>query len=130
MAWRPQLTPQLVITNGNMSGNLTSLVTIIQKISMPSYQVVWSGTSPVGTLSVQVSNDYALNPNGTVENAGTWSTLYLNYQGSVQSTVPVSGNSGSEPIDILQTGFYAMRLIYTFGSGVGTMNATISGKVS
>lgn len=131
MSYRPQLSPFKVITNGDMSAaSITSAVTVIQKISMMSYAYSWAGTSPVGTIAVQVSNDYALDPNGSVANAGTWNTLTFNLNGSAVTSAPVSGNSGSGFIDIDQTGAYAIRTVYTKTSGTGTLQATVNGKVA
>lgn len=130
MSYRPELVPQQVITNGDMSGDLTSLPTIIQKLSMPSYQVSWVGSSPVGTLSVEVSNTFSLFPDGSVKNAGVWDALTLSFNGSLVTTIPVTGTIGSQFIDILETSAYAIRLIYTAGSGTGSLLATIAGKVS
>ena len=97
---------------------------------MVSYAVSWSGSSPVGTLSVQVSNDYALTPAGAVENAGTWTTITFQINGVPTQTAPVTGNSGTGFIDIDATAAYAMRLIYQATSGTGVMNAVVSGKVA
>lgn len=130
MSTRPYLGPYSVITNGSMAGNLTSSVTLLQNLTKIAYQVSWSGTSPVGTLSVQASSDYALNPDGTVANSGTWTTLTLSVNGSPSSTVAVSGNTGSAFIDLTVTSAWALRLIYTSASGTGTLNAKINGKVS
>lgn len=133
MSSRPQLKPQPVLnstTGQSMAGNLTSLVTVISNITRVSYGVSWSGTSPVGTLSVQGSNDYQQNADGSVENAGTWTTLTLESNGSSTTTIPVSGNTGAGMIDVQNTAIYALRLIYTSASGTGTLSATICGKVS
>jgi hypothetical protein len=130
MSFRPQLTPFQVITNGDMSGNLTSLVTVIQKISMLSYSYSWSGTSPVGAVSVQVSNDYTLDATGKVLNAGTWNTITFESGGNSVTSVVISGNTGVGFIDIFQTGAFAIRTLYTYTSGVGNLQAWINGKVS
>lgn len=130
MATRPKFSPSPVITNGSMAGNLTSLPTILNQLSLASYGASWSGSSPVGTVSVQCSNDYSLYANGTVNNAGTWSTITITYGGSPVTTVPVTGNTGSVFIDVGLTAAYAVRLIYTAGTGTGTLQATINGKVS
>lgn len=91
---------------------------------MISYDISWSGTAPLGTMSVQVSNTYAQDSQGNVKNAGNWTTLVL-------SVVPsVSGNTGNGAIDIDATAFYAIRLVYNRTSGTGTMNATVAGKVA
>lgn len=125
MSSRPQLEPHLVITNGNLaSASLTSIPTIIQKLSMVSYEAVWSGSSPSGTVSVQVSNTYSLNTDGSVKNAGDWNDLPL----SISPTV--SGNTGNGFIDIDAQAGYAVRFVYTRISGTGTLNVTVSGKVA
>jgi hypothetical protein len=138
MSTRTNLRPQIVIpspqgspANGNsMATNITSAPTILQSLSKCSYSVSWTGTSPVGAVSVQVSNDYSLNPNGTTNNAGTWNTLAFEYNGSLVTSIPITGNSGSGLIDILETSAYAIQLVYTATSGVGTMQAIINGKVA
>lgn len=128
MSTRTSLRPHAVITAGSMAGNLTSAPTVLQGLTIGTYQVVWSGTTPVGTVSLQASDDYALNPDGSVAFAGTWTTLTLSYNGSSVTTVPVSGNTGSGIIE-WETGAYAIRLIYTAGSGTGSLTATIVAKV-
>jgi len=129
MSTRTTLRPFSVITNGSMAGNLTSTPTILQSLSMLSYALQWSGTSPVGTVSVQVSNDYSLTPAGTVDNPGTWTTITLQVSGSAVTSIPVSGNTGTGFIDIESTAAYAARLVYTAGTGTGTLNAVVVGKV-
>lgn len=114
--------PQSVITNGDMSGNLTSEVSVIQQLVMASYSLKWSGTSPVGSISVQVSNDYSENVDGSVRNPGTWIDLPLS------GLTPVSGNSDAGFIDIDANAGYALRLVYTRASGVGILNVIMLGK--
>lgn len=122
MSSRPILAPFQVITNGAMSATITSAVTVIQTNSMLSYEVSWVGTAPVGVINVQVSNSYSKNADGTVRNAGSWTTLVLS------ATSSVSGNSGTNFIDIDALGAYAVRLQYVPASGTGVMNAFIAGK--
>lgn len=124
MSSRPQFSPHPVIVDGDMSGDITSEPTIVQKLSMVSYDISWAGTAPVGTMSVQVSNTYSQNADGSVRNAGNWYDLPLS------DVTDVSGSTGTGFIDIEATGAYAIRLVYTFTSGVGVMQATVSGKVS
>lgn len=130
MSSRPLFGPHKVITNGDMSANITSSVSIIANVSMIGYSYSWAGTSPVGAISVQVSNDYATNAAGAVSNAGTWNTVYFNYQGSLVSSVPVTGSTGNGFIDIDEMSAYAIRTVYTFTSGTGTLQATVTGKVA
>ncbi len=97
---------------------------------MISYQLVWAGTTPIGAASVEVSNDFSLNPDGTIKVAGTWTTMPFNLNGTTVTSIPITGNSGSGFIDIDATGAYAMRLVYTATSGVGTLAVTINAKVA
>lgn len=114
--------PQYVITNGDMSGNLISSVSIIDQLVMISYSIVWTGVSPIGDISVQVSDDYTQNPDGSVRVPGTWNTLPLS------APTPVAGNSDHGFIDIDCHAGNAIRLIYTRASGTGTMNVVVMCK--
>jgi hypothetical protein len=124
MSSRPVLSPYPVITNGDMSqATIISKPTIMTNMSMVSYDISWTGASPVGNLSIQVSNTYQQAPDGTIINPGNWTTLTLS------SPTAVSGNTGNGFIDIEQTGAYAICLVYTRVSGTGTLNAVVAGKV-
>lgn len=130
MASRPILSPHIVIgststVSGSMTTSITSEVTIIQNLTQIGYDISWTGGStPVGVMTVQVSNTYSQNGDGSVKNAGNWTTLTLT------SPATVSGSTGNGFIDIDATGAYAIRLVYTRTSGSGTMTATISAKVA
>jgi hypothetical protein len=113
-----------------MGANITSDPTVMQSLTLASYSVSWTGTLVVGAFSVQASNDFSIDPEGRVQNAGTWNTLTLNYGGSPVTSIPVSGGSGTGFIDLDPTAAYAIRLVYTRTSGTGTMTATIVGKVA
>ena len=129
MSSRPQaLYP--VIVNGNMTTTITSQVSIIQKLSMMSYALSWVGTTPIGSVSVQVSNDYTQNEDGSVKNAGTWNSVPLGYGGGQVTVIPVTGSTGNGYIDIDQMGGYAIRLVYTPTSGSGLLQVTYNAKVS
>ena len=130
MAYRPQFNPYPVINAQSMASNITGTPTIIQKIPLLSYTAKWTGSSPVGTLKFQVSDDYALNSDGSVANAGTWNDLPVYLQGSgIVTSIPISGNSDNGAVDIKELGFYAVRPVYTATSGTGTLTVTIAGKV-
>lgn len=121
MSSRPFLKPFSVVTNGSMGASITSAVTIKNQLSLISYSASWTGT-PTGTFSVEVSDDYLENVDGSVRNAGTWNTLPLS------AAVSASGSTGNGLIDV-QTGAYAIRLVYTRASGTGTLNAIVTGLV-
>lgn len=137
LSTRTNLRPQIVIPSayaspvntGSMASSIISAVTILQSLSKISYSVAWTGTAPVGTISVQLSDDYEFE-NGVVISSGTWNTASLNYNGTVVTSIPITGNSGNGLIDLLETATYACRLVYTASSGTGTISATVTGKVS
>ena len=116
------------ILNGNMSGNIIGIPSVILRLPMISYSFSWSGAAPVGTVSIQVSNDYELGATGLVVNPGTWNNLPLVYNGSSTTTVPISGNSGNGFIDIDDLAGYAIRPVYNFTSGTGTLQAICEAK--
>lgn len=131
MSTRSNLRPQSVITNGDMSlASITSAVTILQSLTVGSYSYSWAGSSPIGAVSIQISNDYSVYPSGLVDNQGTWTTIFFTLNGStVVSSAPVSGGTGEGIIE-WSTGAYAIRTIYTKTSGTGLIQAVINGKVS
>lgn len=129
MAHRPYIPGQAVITNGDMTTTITSKVTIVQDLSMISYAYSWSGTSPVGNITVQVSNDYTQNSGGAVLNVGTWNDLPLQYNGANVTSIPVSGNTGNGFIDVGTLSGYAIRTQYVPTSGSGSLQATLNAKV-
>ena len=130
MSSRPNFGPFQSIDNGDMSANISGAVTVIKATSMVGYSFSWSGTSPVGTISIQVSNDYEVANNGSVLNSGTWNILPLEYGGTVVTAIPLSGNTGTGFIDIGALSGYAIQPIYTFTSGTGTLQAVATGKVT
>lgn len=130
MSTRTTLRPYAVMTDGDMSGSLESAPTVLQGLTTFSYSMTWSGSSPVGTVSVEVSNDYSIDASGNTLNAGSWNTLTLAYNGSATTTIPVSGNTGKGFIEIQKTAAYAIRLIYTADTGTGLLNVIATGKVS
>lgn len=121
MSSRPQFNPYPVMSAASMGADIISSVTIVQKLSMISYSATWSGSSPVGTLAVEISNDYSKNAQGVVSNAGNWTVL---------TSSAVSGNSGTIFFDVVQTAGFAIRLHYTRTSGSGSITATINAKVA
>jgi len=114
----------------NMASTVNTSATVLQGLSMVSYAIAWTGTSPTGTLALEISNDYALDPNGQIANAGTWNIAPINVNGALQTSVSISGNSGNGFFDVTATGAYACRLLYTASGGTGTMTITVAGKVA
>lgn len=123
MSSRPLMGPFQVITDGNMSISIASQVTIVQMMTMISYDISWVGSSPIGLIVVQISNTYSENADGTVRNAGNWTNVPL-------TLAAVTGNTGVGFIEVPDNTSYAIRLLYTPTSGTGTMQAFVKGKVS
>lgn len=138
MSSRPQFNPYIVIPNaeanpansGDMSLTLTSQPTIVQKLSMIAYQINWAGAAPVGAISVEASNDFSLNADGSVRNAGNWTAVPLAFNNTNAFSVPLTGAAGSGVVDIDAMGMYALRLVYTPTSGTGVLQAIINAKVA
>ncbi len=131
MSTRTTLRPFKVIDGGDMSATtITGTPTVLQSVTKFSYEVSWTGTSPVGTLAIQVSNTYAVGANGG-GSGGIWTSMPLDLSGTgVVTTIPISGNTGNGFIDVTVQAGYAVRLLYTKGSGTGALTATINGKVA
>jgi hypothetical protein len=72
----------------------------------------WAGSSPVGTLFVQVRNGGDC----------PWTNL------DIAPPAAIATNSGSNNIQITNVSFQEMRVTYTASSGNGTLNAWLTGK--
>lgn len=103
------------INGVSMAGNITSDPTNVQHSDNIGYLVSWTGTSPVGEIFVDVSNDEASTPT-------TWKSLDFGSQ------ITVSGNSGSHDININQLPFVQIRVRYVRSSGVGTLTVKMNYK--
>ena len=103
--------PYQIIVNESMAVNITSDPLDISNIDNVSIVYDWVGTSPVGVLYVQVRNGDS-----------PWSTL------TVYPLATISGNTGNDNFQLTEVGFKELRLFYEVTSGVGTMNAYLTGK--
>jgi len=110
------------ITDGDMSGDVTSIITNIQQLDNIGFQVVWTGT-PVGSFDIQVSLNYTQDEWGNVQNAGDWSSIGLTPAPAAE------GSADSAYIDINQISAPWIRLIYTRTSGTGTLQGYVTAKM-
>lgn len=109
---RKQILPYFqVITDGDMSGDITSSVSTVEQVDQITYDISWTGSTPVGEIFVQYSN-----------NNESWNNLDFG------TTIDISGNSGSHKIDVQLITSKYMRLFYDFTSGTGTIQAHIKGS--
>lgn len=111
-----------VVTSGDMSGGITSLVTAINYMDNIGYQCNFTGT-PTGTFVVEVSADYSQQaPTETVVATGNWIAV------SLPATPVASGVAGFIYIDLNQLSAPYIRLRYIASSGSGSLNAFVTGK--
>lgn len=107
-----------MLNGADMSTNQTSPVTDIAYLDNAGITVTWSGTSPVGTITVECAN-----PNPT-ENEADWNWHELGFG----TPIDVTGNTGSHIISMNQLPFTKIRLKYNFTSGTGSISALLSVK--
>lgn len=98
-----------LLSNGSLSGNLISPSQQLTQMAMCSIQASWSGSSPVGSLRLQISNN---------------NTVWSDYTGS---GVAVNGD-GNFLWNLINTAFQYVRVVYSFTSGTGTLSITVNGK--
>ena len=95
----------------SMGADATSTAVNINEVVTMAIQAVWSdGSTPVGVLILQVSNDGDTYTDADSQN--------------------VSGNSGSIIWNVERPGYGYVRLFYDRTSGSGTLNARLNGKRS
>lgn len=105
------LEPYAIVAAGDMSGSVTSPETSVKNLDQITYEVVWSGTSPVGEIQVQT------------QVKDVWQAIAL-------PTISVSGNTGSHLITINSAShFHKLRVVYLRTSGTGTLTINIIGAV-
>lgn len=110
--------------------SVTSTITNIEHLDNIGLQFSWTG-SPVGTFAVQVSVDHAQDTNGNVTVAGSWTAIPLSYlsSGSMTTATTIPTSVGSPIyVDLNQLSAPWIRVVYTKGSGTGTLTGYITAK--
>lgn len=113
--------PVRAVTAGDMSGNITSEVVEIKNQDNVGIQLHWTGT-PTGTFSVEISANHLQDMNGRVMNEGNWVALTLD------PAISASGSADDAYIDLNQMSAMYIRVVYTAGSGTGSLDAYIVAK--
>lgn len=127
MSSRPLLRPQVVLQPTLANTNITSEVSNVNMISLISYNVSWQ-IGVTGVVTVEGCNDY-VNPVGTQDqqqSSGSWVSIPLS------APVAPAGVADDALIGLISVPFAFVRLVFTDGSGgtgVGTITATLAGKV-
>lgn len=99
-----------IVTNGDMSGDITSSATPLDEAVTYCVQATFTG-APVGTLILQATND----------------PILLGWTDITSSSASVAA-AGSYMINDSVFGFSQVRLQYRRTSGTGTLNAKINAK--
>lgn len=116
--------PHRLISATSMATSITSEQAIIEGTDIQAIEVEWTGTSPVGTVTVEVSSY-----DKKTQTNSTWKEIvFTNQTGTQVSTMAVSGNSGSHLLHILTLGVNAMRVKYNRTSGTGSLTVILSAK--
>lgn len=110
--------PMFGTAGADLSGSVTSSATNIEYKDNVGITLSWTGSTPIGTLAIQCSNDFGAI--GVV--TPTWIALDFG------TTISITGNTGSSLITMNQLPFTAIRAVYTRVSGTGTLSALLSGK--
>ena len=108
-----------MITNGDMSGSITSEETDVKNLDVASIRVTWdiAGT-PDGTLAIEALQE----KDNTPISPSDWFTVNLD------ATIVIDTSETEHQILFEQLPFDKIRLVYTPSSGSGTMNAKITAK--
>lgn len=109
------LLPIPIITNGDMSlTSLTSVTLPIQFEDNVGLQFVWTG-APVGTIAVNISLDQT-----------NWTTIPSS---AFVGTYPIPGTTTSPAyLDMALLSAAYMQVVYTKGSGTGSLNVLAVAK--
>ncbi len=108
-----RITPVHLIAAGDMSADVSAIQQLNQ-IYAYSVEAVYAG-SPNGALSLQASNDY--DPD---TGSGTWTTI-------ADSSNTITG-AGSTMWNVTSSNYAYLKVVFTFSSGTGTLNAYFYGR--
>jgi len=104
-----------MLESEDVSVNITSSTTNVINLDKASIVLEWSGTAPVGTVTIEATND-------DPDKSPLWRELDFG------STISISGNTGNHDLIFNELPFRAMRIQYVAGSGTGTLTATLTSK--
>lgn len=117
MARKNILEPYKMFDSVDISQTETSHIVNIKNMDKASIILEWTGSSPVGTIDVQVRN--IKEPVGPVT---SWISLDMG------ATINITGASGNHILRFDELPFSEVRLVYTSVSGTGSLTATVTAK--
>lgn len=116
MAGKDTIIPVPIVTNGDMSGAITSKSVKIQGFDNIGFQLVYTG-APTGTFNFSISQDQI-----------SWVVLpdaLFSPVGPIQAV----GAPDDIFVELNQMTPAWVRMTYTFSSGTGTLNAQLTAKL-
>lgn len=100
-----------IVQDASMGATVTSESIPLNTIISFCVQIVWSaGSTPMGVTYLEASND---NTN--------WTQV-------TDSVLAVSGNTGSNMVNVEKSAYGYVRVVYLRSSGSGILNVTVNGK--
>lgn len=112
-----------LISARSMAASFNGTATNIQNFDNVGIQFSWSGANPLGTINVQMSNDF----DPRFPSAATW-TLIEDDSG-VAIVIAPAGTAGTGYFDLNQLPGMWIQVVYTTtGGSVGTLTCKISAK--
>ena len=116
--------PITILSAGDMSqATVVSNGVDMNQMFGGSVQAVFTG-SPVGTFTIEISNDVQVVPAGGGANLASGVTTWTTYTGSSQAI----SAAGDYCWILADSNYRFLRLKYTKTSGTGSVTATFSGK--
>lgn len=109
----------ITLSGNNMAVNITSDPIWLGHIANFSIQIVFTGT-PTGQFKLQMSNDDG-RPSASTEAARDYQVNNFTDIVGSQQQITEAGNHG---YTVQNTGYRWVRLVYTAGSGSGTITTT------
>lgn len=104
----------------SLASSATSAATNTEQLDKASIVVEWTGTAPVGVLTVE-GRSFQNSTNGPI--ASSWVTLDFD-------TIDITGASGSHQLLFNELPFSEIRLVYTRTSGTGSLTAILTAKTT
>lgn len=118
-------TPVKIFVNQSLGASASSAGLYLDQVFGLSFVATWTGVSAAGTIKVQVSNDQVspagysyMNAAGLYDPAQNVVNWY-DYAGTVQT---IAG-AGSFFWNMSTPGYIWAKLLFTYSSGTGTINA-------
>lgn len=111
-----------IISAGAMAGNITSSIIDLRNAIDLSLQFIVSGaSSPTGTAAIQFANDCSVDPSGVISGGNFGADAGA-------AAAPAITANGAKMWNMAEMGHLFCRVVYTAGTGSGTLNVIAATK--